>query len=99
VKSAEALNAQGISTQVVSAPCLEWFNQESQSYRESVIPASALRVSIEAGIAQGWREYVGDSGVIISLDHYGASASASQLFAEFGFTVDNVVSKVLAARK
>ena len=98
VKSAEALNAQGISTQVVSAPCLEWFNQESESYRESVIPRSALRVSIEAGIAQGWREYVGDSGVIISLDHYGASASASQLFAEFGFTVDNVVSKVLAAR-
>ena len=98
VKSAEALNAQGISTQVVSAPCLEWFNQESESYRESVIPRSALRVSIEAGIAQGWREYVGDSGVIISLDHYGASASASQLFAEFGFTVENVVSKVLAAR-
>ena len=99
VKSAEALNAQGISTQVVSAPCLEWFDRESESYRESVIPASALRVSIEAGIAQGWREYVGDSGVIISLDHYGASASASQLFTEFGFTVENVISKVLEARK
>ena len=99
VKSAEALNAQGISTQVVSAPCLEWFNQESESYRVSVIPTSALRVSIEAGIAQGWREYVGDSGVIISLDHYGASASASQLFTEFGFTVENVVAQVLAARK
>ena len=99
VKSAEALNAQGISTQVVSAPCLEWFNQESESYRESVFPSSALRVSIEAGIAQGWREYVGDSGVIISLDHYGASASASQLFTEFGFTVENVVSKVVEARK
>jgi transketolase len=99
VKSAEALNAQGISTQVVSAPCLEWFNQESESYRASVMPSSALRVSIEAGIAQGWREYVGDSGVIISLDHYGASASASQLFTEFGFTVENVVAQVLAARK
>ena len=99
VKSAEALNAQGISTQVVSAPCLEWFNQESQSYRASVIPTSALRVSIEAGIAQGWREYVGDSGVIISLDHYGASASASQLFADFGFTVENVVARVMEARK
>ena len=99
VKSAEALNAQGISTQVVSAPCLEWFNQESESYRASVIPTSALRVSIEAGIAQGWREYVGDSGVIISLDHYGASASASQLFAEFGFTVENVVARVMEARK
>jgi len=99
VKSAEALNAQGISTQVVSAPCLEWFNQESESYRASVIPPSALRVSIEAGIAQGWREYVGDSGVIISLDHYGASASASQLFADFGFTVENVVARVMEARK
>ena len=99
VKSAETLNAQGISTQVVSAPCLEWFNKESESYRASVIPPSALRVSIEAGIAQGWREYVGDSGVIISLDHYGASASAAQLFAEFGFTVENVVARVLAARK
>ena len=99
VKSAEALNAQGISTQVVSAPCLEWFNQESESYRASVIPPSALRVSIEAGIAQGWRDYVGDSGVIISLDHYGASASASQLFAKFGFTVENVVARVMEARK
>lgn len=98
VKSAEALNAEGISTQVVSAPCLEWFAQESESYRQSVIPANALRVSIEAGIAQGWREYVGDSGVIISLDHYGASASASQLFTEFGFSVENVVAKVKAAR-
>lgn len=99
VKSAEALNAEGISTQVVSAPCLEWFAQESDSYRQSVIPTTALRVSIEAGIAQGWREYVGDSGVIISLDHYGASASAAQLFAEYGFTVENVVAKVKAARK
>ena len=99
VKSAEVLNGEGISTQVVSAPCLEWFAQESESYRQSVIPTSALRVSIEAGIAQGWREYVGDSGVIISLDHYGASASASQLFTEFGFTVENVVAKVKAARK
>jgi len=98
VKSAEALNAEGISTRVVSAPCLEWFAQESESYRQSVIPATALRVSIEAGIAQGWREYVGDSGVIISLDHYGASASASQLFTEFGFTVENVVTQVKAAR-
>ena len=99
VKSAEALNAEGISTQVVSAPCLEWFAQESDSYRQSVMPTTALRVSIEAGIAQGWREYVGDAGVIISLDHYGASASASQLFTEYGFTVENVVAKVKAARK
>jgi transketolase len=55
-------------------------------------------VSIEAGVSVGWREYVGDSGLIISLDHYGASASAGELFAEFGFTADNVVAKVLEAR-
>ena len=98
VASAEILNAQGISTSVVSAPCLEWFAQQSQQYRDQVIPASALRVSIEAGISMGWRDYVGDSGVIISLDHYGASASAGELFKEFGFSADNVVAKVLAAR-
>ena len=98
VASAEILNAQGISTSVVSAPCLEWFAQQSQQYKDKVIPASALRVSIEAGISMGWRDYVGDSGVIISLDHYGASASAGELFKEFGFSAENVVAKVLAAR-
>ena len=98
VASAEILNAQGISTSVVSAPCLEWFAQQSQQYKDQVIPASALRVSIEAGISMGWRDYVGDSGVIISLDHYGASASAGELFKEFGFSSENVVAKVLAAR-
>lgn len=98
VASAEILNAQGISTSVVSAPCLEWFAQQSQQYKDQVIPATALRVSIEAGVSMGWREYVGDSGVIISLDHYGASASAAELFKEFGFSAENVVAKVLAAR-
>jgi transketolase len=98
VASAEILNAQGISTSVVSAPCLEWFAQQSQQYKDQVIPASALRVSIEAGISMGWRDYVGDSGLIISLDHYGASASAGELFKEFGFSAENVVAKVLAAR-
>jgi transketolase len=94
-----ALEAQGVSTRVVSAPCLEWFNEESDSYRESVLPKSALRVSIEAGISLGWREYVGENGVIISLDHYGASAAGPKLFSEFGFTVERVlgdISKALA---
>jgi transketolase len=98
VASAEILNAQGISTSVVSAPCLEWFAQQSKEYKSQVIPATALRVSIEAGVAMGWRDYVGDSGVIISLDHYGASASAAELFKEFGFSAENVVARVLAAR-
>jgi len=92
-----ALEAQGVSTRVVSAPCLEWFSEEPKSYQESVIPKDSLRVSIEAGIALGWREYVGDNGVIISLDHYGASAAAPKLFAEFGFTVERVVGDIQKA--
>jgi transketolase len=93
-----ALEAKGHSTRVVSAPCLEWFNEEDATYRESVLPRSAkLRISIEAGIAQGWREYVGDTGLIISLDHFGASAGAGKLFAEFGFSVDAIVEKTLKA--
>jgi len=92
-----ALEALGISTRVVSAPCLEWFNEEPKSYQESVLPKDSLRVSIEAGIAMGWREYVGDNGVIISLDRYGASAAAPKLFAEFGFTVDRVVGDIQKA--
>jgi transketolase len=92
-----ALEATGVSTRVVSAPCLEWFNEESASYRESVLPKDSLRVSIEAGIALGWREYVGDSGVIISLDHWGASASAPKLFTEFGLTSERVVADVKKA--
>ena len=92
-----ALEAEGISTRVVSAPCLEWFNEETESYRSSVIPTTALRVSVEAGIAQGWREYVGDSGIVISLDHFGASAGAGKLFAEFGFTAERIVSDIKKA--
>ena len=92
-----ALEASGVATRVVSAPCLEWFNEEPASYRESVLPSSSLRVSIEAGIALGWREYVGDSGIIVSLDHWGASAAAGKLFTEFGLTSDRVVADVKKA--
>ena len=94
-----ALEAKGISTRVVSAPCLEWLAEEPEMYRNSILPQSALRVSIEAGISQGWREYVGDDGLIISLDHYGASAGAAKLFSEFGFTVDRVVGDISRALK
>jgi len=91
------LEADGISTRVVSAPCLEWFNQEPETYRNSVLPTTALRVSVEAGIAQGWREYVGDKGVVISLDHFGASAGAAKLFAEFGFSAERIVGEIKKA--
>lgn len=92
------LEAKGISTRVVSAPCLEWFNEQPDSYKDQVLPKSVkLRVSIEAGVAQGWREYIGDSGIAISLEHFGASASAATLFKEYGFTAENVVAKVSKA--
>ena len=82
----------------MSAPCLEWFNEQPLSYRESVLsPSAKLRVSIEAGVSQGWREYVGDNGIIIAIDHFGASAGATKLFTEFGFTVDRIVSDVTGA--
>ena len=91
------LEKENIPTRVVSAPCLEWFAAQPENYRASVLPPSIkARVSIEAGIAQGWRELVGDSGEIISIEHFGASASYQKLFAEFGFTVENVVA---AARR
>ena len=92
-----ALESEGVATRVVSAPCLEWFNEQPASYRESVLPSSSLRVSIEAGIALGWREYVGDSGIIVSLDHWGASAAAGKLFTEFGLTSERVVADVKKA--
>ncbi len=93
VAAAELLKADGIKARVISAPCLEWFAEERDSYRESVLPSSIkARVSIEAGVAQGWREFVGDAGEIISLDRFGASASAGVLFKEFGFTPENVAA-------
>ena len=92
------LEAKAIATRVVSAPCLEWFNEQTDSYKEQVLPkAIKMRVSIEAGVAQGWRDYIGDAGIAISLEHYGASASAATLFKEYGFTAENVVAKVLKA--
>ena len=94
----DTLTERGIATRVVSAPCLEWFAEQPLSYRESVIPKSAkVRASVEAGISQGWREYVGDNGVIISLEHFGASAGAAKLFTEFGFTADRVVREIETA--
>ena len=95
LKAAEILESQGIASQVVSAPCLEWLSDQTPDYRESLLPKGALKVSVEAGIAQGWREYVGDDGLIISLDRYGASASAGKLFEEFGFTGAKIAEKIL----
>ena len=97
LSAAELLAGENIKARVVSAPCLEWFKAESHEYRESVLPSSVrARVSIEAGVAQGWRDLIGDAGEAISLEHFGASASHSTLFREFGFTADAIVA---AARR
>ena len=100
VGAQKILAEQGVKARVVSAPCIEWFNQQSDSYKETVLPAAVrARVSVEAGIAQGWRELIGDAGVAISLEHYGASAAAGVLFKEYGFTSENVANSALASIK
>ncbi len=98
VRAAADLEARGTATRVVSMPCREWFDRQSPAYRNRVLPpAVRARVSVEAGVAQGWREIVGDAGRTVSLEHFGASASASRLFEEFGFTVPAVVKAARAS--
>jgi transketolase len=93
-----SLEKAGIAVRVVSAPCLEWFSEQDETYMNSVLPSTIpLKVSIEVGIAQGWREIIGDSGIAISLEHFGASADAKKLFMEFGFTVENISNRIKAA--
>ena len=87
------LEASGIATRVVSAPCVEWFDEQTSEYRESVLPASVkARVSVEAGLSLGWSKYVGGFGESVSIEHFGASADYATLFREFGMTVENVVT-------
>ncbi|WP_426007237.1 transketolase [Paenarthrobacter sp. NyZ202] len=91
VQAREALQAEGIATRVVSMPCVEWFKKQDEAYRESVLPAYVkARVSVEAGLALGWQEFVGDAGRSISLEHFGASADYKRLFNEFGITAEAV---------
>ncbi|SDT80740.1 transketolase [Actinoplanes derwentensis] len=93
VAAAERLAAADISVRVVSMPCVEWFREQDETYRHSVLPPSVrARVSVEAGAALGWHEFVGGDGEIISVDRYGASAPYRLLFEHFGITVDRVVS-------
>lgn len=92
VAAAKELEATGTATRVVSAPCLEWFDEQDDAYRESVLPSEVqARVSIEAGIAMPWHKYTGSFGRTISIEHYGASAPAGELFEKFGFTTTAVV--------
>ena len=92
VEARALLADKGVDARVVSMPCREWFDAQDQSYRDSVIPPIVkARVSVEAGVAQGWREVVGDHGRIVSLEHFGGSADFATLFREFGITAEAVV--------
>ncbi|HEX5331854.1 MAG TPA: transketolase C-terminal domain-containing protein, partial [Cellulomonas sp.] len=93
VEARTTLEAAGIATRVVSAPCLEWFAEQDVAYREHVLPAGVrARVSVEAGIALSWHKIVGDAGRSVSLEHYGASADSETLYREFGITAQAVVA-------
>ena len=97
------LQEQGIGTRVVSMPCMEWFDDQDESYREEVLPSSVTaRVSIEAGVSQSWHRFVGDAGRSISLEHFGASADYQRLYQEFGLTAQAVVdaaTEILALQR
>ncbi|QCX75844.1 Transketolase [Streptomyces sp. YIM 121038] len=104
VEAREQLQAAGVPTRVVSMPSVEWFEEQEQGYRDSVLPPSVkARVAVEAGIGLTWHKYVGDAGRIVSLEHFGASADGKVLFREFGFTADAVAAaaqeSIAAARR
>jgi len=85
--AADLLAADGMSARVISLPCLEWFDAQDQDYRDSVLPPHIrARVAVEAGATQGWWRYVGSDGMVVGLDHFGASADGATLFTEFGLT-------------
>ena len=93
VEARDLLAEQGIAARVVSMPCREWFDAQEESYRETVVPPTVkARVSVEAGIAMGWREVVGDHGRIVSIEHYGASADFARIYAEYGITAAAVAA-------
>ncbi|MER5514118.1 transketolase [Streptomyces sp. NPDC002763] len=99
VGARDLLEAEGIGTRVVSMPSVEWFEEQPGEYRESVLPpAVKARVAVEAGIGLTWYRFVGDAGRIVSLEHFGASADAKTLFAEFGFTAEHVAAAARESR-
>jgi transketolase len=93
VAARDLLAADGVAARVVSMPCREWWDAQEESYRETVIPPTVkARVSVEAGIAQGWREVVGDHGRIVSIETYGASADFARIYQEYGVTAEAVAN-------
>jgi transketolase len=93
LEAREQLAADGVSARVVSMPCVEWFNEQDESYRREVLPSAIrARVSVEAGITAPWRLFTGDAGASIGVDHFGASADYKKLYQEFGITAERVAA-------
>ena len=93
LEAQKILAGKDITASVISMPCVEWFESQPEEYRNQVLPpAVSARVAVEAGVAQSWYKLVGDTGEIVSIEHYGESADAKTLFREFGFTPEAVVA-------
>lgn len=104
VEAREALQADGLATRVVSMPSVEWFEEQDQVHRDSVLPpAVTARVAVEAGIGLTWHRFVGDTGRVVSLEHFGASADYKVLYRAFGLTAEAVTAaahdSIAAARR
>lgn len=96
VEAQGILAGQGVKARVISMPCFELYEQQSDEYKESVMPKSIrARVAVEAAVSFGWHKYVGLDGATVTLDHFGASAPAAELFKNFGFTGENVANTAL----
>jgi transketolase len=94
----ERLESEGTPTRVVSMPCREWFEAQESSYQQEVLPPEVrARVSIEAATCMGWRDFVGDDGECLGLDHFGASAPYQILYEQFGLTADRAVAAAHAS--
>ena len=99
IDAAKQLGEQGVQARVVSMPCWELFEAQPSDYRDEVLPRDVkARLSVEAGVALGWKQWVGDDGDSISIEHFGASAPGNTVLEKFGYTVDNVVARALALR-
>ena len=96
--AARVLDAQGADVRVVSMPCWELFREQSQEYRDAVLPPEvAARIAVEAGATMGWREWVGPNGYVLGIDRFGASASTEDNYQEYGLTVEAIVARAREA--
>jgi transketolase len=98
VKAWEKLTAEGIQVRLVSLPCMEWFDQQDEAYRSSVLPRSiTARIAVEAGVRMSWEKCLGPDGRFVGMSTFGASAPYGALYKHFGITPENVVAQVKAA--